>query len=468
MDSQGKPRLRFCFNHMMREVLGENGVSPQEVDAMAPLTERAMKSMEEKRREMAWRDLPYSQDDVVQDIMVTAQWARERFESFVVFGIGGSALGPIAVHRAINPAYYNELPAGKRGGPRFYVEDNVDPERMRSLLDVIDPATTLFYIVSKSGATSETMAQAMIITQLLHELYPGGTGEHVVMATDAREGNLNVLAAREGNKTFVIPRGVGGRFSELCPVGLFPAAMCGIDIKGLLEGAALMDARCSLPDVWKNPAYLGAVLQVISMQKGRNISVMMPYIDGFKYIADWYAQLWAESLGKRYDFDGHEVFTGQTPVKTLGVTDQHSQLQLFTEGPQDKVVTFIGTDQYREDVYIPNVYPDIEGISFLGGHTLAELMKAEQISTQHALCKAGRPSQTIWLPEISANTVGQLLYYFEVQTAFAGELLRVNAFDQPGVEEGKIAAYALLGKPGYADKKAELDARRSLMEKYVL
>jgi len=465
---QKQAGLRFCFNHMMQEMLSEQGISEQEIGRMAGQIERAAKNMDDKRAEMAWRDLPYSQKDVVEEMQRTAQWAKESFESFVLLGIGGSALGPMAVHRALKPAYYNDLDADKRGGPKVYIEDNIDPERMRALLDVINIGRTLFYVVSKSGATSETMAQMMVITQLLHEIYPEGTGEHVIMATDAKKGNLNIIARREGNRTFVIPEGVGGRFSELCPVGLLPAAISGIDIAALLEGAAQMDARCTTHDIWDNPAYLGAVLQVLYMRKGRNISVMLPYIDALKYVADWYAQLWAESLGKRYDLDGRGVFAGQTPVKALGVTDQHSQLQLYAEGPQDKVVTFIGTDAYRTDVYIPNAYPDIEGISFLGGHTLGELIKVEQVSTEYALWKAGRPSQTVWLPEISANTVGQLLYYFEVQTAFAGELLHIDAFDQPGVEEGKNATYAMLGKPGYAKKKAELEKRKTLKEKYVL
>ncbi|MFZ5974085.1 MAG: glucose-6-phosphate isomerase [Bacillota bacterium] len=460
--------LRFCFNHMMQEMLPELGVSEQEIAGLAGRIERAAKNMDDKRGVMAWRDLPYSQKDVVEEIKKTAQWAKENFDYFVLLGIGGSALGPLAVHRALNPAYYNDMDARKRGGPKIYIEDNIDPERMQALLDVIDAGRTLFYVVSKSGATSETMAQMMVITQLLHALYPEGTGGHVIMATDAKKGNLNIIAKREGNRTFVIPEGVGGRFSELCPVGLLPAAIGGIDIEALLEGAAQMDARCTTHDVWKNPAYLGAVLQLLYMRKGRNISVMMPYIDALKYVADWYAQLWAESLGKRVDLDGREVFAGQTPVKALGVTDQHSQLQLYTEGPQDKVVTFIGTDAYRNDVYIPNAYPDIDGISFLGGHTLGELIKAEQASTEYALWKAGRPSQTIWLPEISANTIGQLLYYFEVQTAFAGELLNIDAFNQPGVEEGKNATYAMLGKPGYEEKKAELNKRKTLNQKYVL
>jgi glucose-6-phosphate isomerase len=460
--------LRFCFNHMMREMIGPQGIAEREIEAMADEIGRAAHSMDVRRGEMAWRDLPYSQGEVVKEIQSMANRARERFDAFVLLGIGGSALGPLAVHTALEPAHYNEIEALRRGGPRVYIEDNIDPERMKALLDAIDIRRTLFYAVSKSGATSETMAQTMIVIQLLREVFPEGIGGRVVIATDAEKGNLNAIARREGCKTFVIPEGVGGRFSELSPVGLLPAAVAGIDVKALLNGAARMDARCSEPDVWKNPAHLGAALQVLYMKKGRNISVMMPYIDALKYFADWYAQLWAESLGKRCDREGRTVYCGQTPVKALGVTDQHSQLQLYTEGPEDKVVTFIGTEEYRADVYIPNAYPDLAGISFLGGHTLKDLIHAEQFSTEYALYKAGRPSQTVWLPEVSADSVGQLIAYYEVQTAFAGELLNINAFDQPGVEEGKNATYAMLGKPGYEKKKAELGTRRPRQPRYIL
>ena len=195
------------------------------------------------------------------------------------------------------------------------------------------------------------------------------------------------------------------------------------------------------------------------MKQGCNISVLMPYVDSLRFMSDWYAQLWAESLGKRYACSGREIYAGQTPVKALGVTDQHSQVQLYTEGPFDKVITFLGVDRYRVEVPIPHAYDHIPDVAFLSGHTFNELIKAEQTATEYAVCKSGHMSKTITLPEVNAFTIGELICLFELQTAFAGELLGLNAFDQPGVEEGKKATYALLGKPGFAAKKAELDAR---------
>lgn len=464
-------RLSFDFNNMMAEFIGEEGIQWEQIKALDSKLNDAAAKMVEKRKagDMEWRELPYNQDEVVEDILKTAAEIKEKFDNFVVLGIGGSALGPIAVHQALNHPFYNELPKEKRGGcPKFYVMDNVDPERMKALFDVIDIEKTLFNVITKSGSTSETMAQFLLVVDLLKNKLEDKYKEHIIATTDREKGNLIKIAKAEGFKTYYIPAGVGGRFSELSPVGLLPAAVCGIDIKEMLAGAAYMDEIVSESDVYKNPAYMAATLQFIAMKSGKNISVMMPYADSLKYMADWYAQLWAESLGKKYDLQGNEVFVGQTPVKALGVTDQHSQIQLYTEGPFDKVITFLTVGRYRTELDIPKGYEDIPAVSFLGGHTFNELIHAEQMATEYALLKAKRLNRTIHLPEVNAFTVGQLLYFMEVETAFAGELLNINAFDQPGVEEGKNATYALLGRPGYEEKKAELDARPKKEEQYIL
>jgi len=461
-------RVRVDFNNMMEDTLGKRGIAAAEIAALSPQLEKAAAAMEQKRPAMKWRELPYNQGEIVADIERTVK-SLSWCEDFVVLGIGGSALGPLAVQQALNHLHYNDLPREKRGGPRLFVEDNVDPERMKALLDVIDPAKAVFNVVTKSGGTSETMSQLLIVTPLIEKLYGrDALSKHLIATTDESKGNLIKIAKQFGLKTYYVPDGVGGRFSELCPVGLVAAAVCGIDIRALLAGAAYMDELTKPRDVWKNPAYMLAALQFIAMRRGCNISVMMPYADSLKLMADWYAQLWAESLGKQFDLEGKEVREGQTPVKALGVTDQHSQVQLYTEGPYDKVVTFLGVDRYRADVSIPNGFAGIPDVAFLGGHTLYELIKAEQSATEYALCKSGHMSHTITLPEVNAFTVGELLYLFEVETAFAGELLNINAFNQPGVEEGKNAAYALLGRPGFGEKKAELDARPPRKECYVL
>lgn len=466
--SNSELRIRVDYNNMMAEFVGKEGVTEQEIAQKMPACAAAVQAMKDKRGQMKWRELPHNQDDVVEEILKVAATVRETCEDFVVLGIGGSALGPIAVQQALNHLHYNDLPREKRGGPRLFVEDNVDPERMAALLDVINLDKTVFNVITKSGSTSETMAQLLIATDLLKKKFGDSWTDHVIATTDQEKGNLIKIARQNGLKTFYVPDGVGGRFSELCPVGLIAAAVCGIDIKALLAGAAYMDELCSVDDVRKNPAYMSALLQVIAMEKGKNISVMMPYADSLKYMSDWYAQLWAESLGKKFGLDGSVVHTGQTPVKALGVTDQHSQVQLYVEGPDDKIVTFLGVDNYRTTFGIPDGFQDIPDVSFLCGHTMNELIQAEQSATEYALMRAGKPSFTITLPEVNAFTIGELLYYFEVQTAFAGELLAINAFDQPGVEHGKQATYALLGKNGYDEKRAELAAAPKKKAEYII
>lgn len=459
-------RLKLDYNNMMRSALLPGGFTAEELNALSMA--EAVKKVNEKRGNMKWRELPHNQAEIVEKIKATAAWVREEAEYFVVLGIGGSALGPIAVQQALSHLRYNDLPKEKRQGPKLYVLDNIDPETMQALLDVIDLKKTVFNVITKSGSTSETMSQLLIAVDLLKKEFGADISRHLIATTDKEKGNLIKIARQENLTTFVVPDGVGGRFSELCPVGLLPAAVCGIDIEELLAGAAYMDTLTSSESVKENPASVMAALQYTAMQKGMNIHVMMPYADSLKYVADWYAQLWAESLGKKTACSGAVVHAGQTPVKSLGVTDQHSQVQLYTEGPFDKVVTFLGVEKFRTVTPIPEGYPDIPDVHFLSGHTHNELIAAEQAATEYALTKSGHVNYTITLPEVNPFTVGELLYLFEVATAIAGELLGIDAFDQPGVEEGKKATYALLGKPGFDEKRAELAARPEPSDEFIL
>ena len=451
-------RIKLDINHMMNDFLGGEGLDRAQVAFMEPALKAAYAQVEANRGKgmQGWMDLHYDQGEIVVEIEKKAAQIRKDFDAFVVLGIGGSALGPAAVHQALSHLRYNELPDDKRPGPRLYIEDNIDPERMASLLDVIDVKKTCFNVITKSGGTAETMSQYLIVLDLLKKAVGEDYRRHILITTSKTKGFLIKIAEQEGYETFFIPDGVGGRFSELSPVGLIAASVCGIDIRGLLEGAKAMDEWCKTDDIWKNPALLDAGLMVLSMQAGKNVSVMLPYADSLKLMSDWYAQLWAESLGKNVTLDGKPCAVGQTPVKALGVTDQHSQLQLYTEGPFDKVITFLGVDQYRTVQPIPHGFSDIPAVTFLGGHTLNELIQSEQAATEYALVKSGKLNQTITLPVVNAFTIGQLLYFFEVQTAVCGELLGIDAFDQPGVEAYKKNMFALLGKPGYEALREEL------------
>lgn len=463
-------RLRFDFNNMMADFIGaEQGFTTSELKNSANLCKFAFDTVQANRGKgmMGWSELPYNQDAVVEEILETAKSVRKNFKYFVVLGIGGSALGPIAAFQALKHLHYNDLPDRKRGGPKFYVEDNVDPERMAALFDVIEPEKTMFNVITKSGSTSETMSQYLIIWNMLKEKFGADAKNHMIATTSQNSGNLIKIAKAEGLKTFYIPDSVGGRFSELCPVGLLPAAVLGINIKNMLKGAAYMDKICSKADYKKNPAMAFAILQYLAINQGKNISVMMPYADGLRYMADWYCQLWAESLGKAAKKDGSPAFTGQTPVKSLGVTDQHSQVQLYTEGPFDKVVTFLAVDEYRKEVVIPNGCEEFPNVNFLCGHTMNELISTEMKATEYALTKKQRLNNTIYLPELNEFTLGELMFMLELATAYIGEMFGIDTYNQPGVEEGKNATYAMFGRTGYEEKRKELESAPVKRDEFI-
>lgn len=462
--------VKVNYNNMMSYSLGDKGISDEELAQYIPLAEKAHKEVESGRGKgmQGWMDSPYNQAEVVAKINETAKRIQQNSESFVVLGIGGSALGPIAVFTALKHAYYNELPQSVRKTPKFYVLDNVDPERMNALFDVIDAEKTTFNVITKSGATSETMSQYLIVMDMLTKKLGAKARERIIATTSESKGNLIKLAKENGFETFFIPEGVGGRFSELSPVGLLPAAVVGIDIAEMLRGARDMDERCKSCDISRNPALAVATLQYISMKNGKNIGVMMPYADSLKYISDWYAQLWAESLGKEKDKFGNVVNVGQTPVKALGVTDQHSQVQLYNEGPFDKVITFLEVGKFRSDCTIPHGCEDYPDVNFLCGHTLGELMNNELFATRYNLTKRQRANYSIIMDEVNEYNIGQLLYFMQLQTAYAGTMLNINVYNQPGVEGGKNATYALFGRRGYEEKAEEIRSAKRDSDKYIV
>ena len=463
--------IKLDYNNMMSDYIGDGeGISDTMIEASMDTIARAHKYLEDNKNTgmMGWMNLPFNQDEVVEDILDTAKTIREDFECFVILGIGGSALGPIAVFQALKHMHYNELPADKRKGPKFYVEDNIDPERMNALLDIIDVKKTVFNVITKSGATSETMSQYLVITDILKKALGDDYNKHIIATTSMSKGNLIKLAQKENFKTLYIPESVGGRFSQLSPVGLLAAAVLDIDIKKLLQGAAYMVEQCKYDNPYKNPALMSAALQYIAMTKGKNISVMMPYADSLKFIADWYCQLWGESLGKDRDLNGNYVYAGQTPVKALGVTDQHSQVQLYTEGPFDKVITFIAVEKFRSEVTIPSGCEEFPDVNFLSGTTMGNLLNTERKATEYALMKANRLNHTIIISELNEFTLGQILMLFMMETAYCGAMLNIDTFNQPGVEEGKNATYALFGRAGYENKRKELESAKQKSDKYII
>ncbi|NIA13056.1 MAG: glucose-6-phosphate isomerase [Nitrospiraceae bacterium] len=430
----------------------EHGIAPAELREIAPRVEAAHEILAQERRDgdYGFYDL-YKAADVFDDVENAADaFLAKGYDNLVILGIGGSALGTTALVTALKPPFYNTLTKRSRGGhPRIFVMDNIDPVSFRQMMRVCQPKKTLYNVISKSGSTAETVTQLLIVVGAIEKkLGKDAVKDHLVVTTNPRgeaKSLLHPVTDHYGLTEFAVPLNVGGRFSVFSPVGMFPAAMLGMDIEGMRAGCEAMDRRCSTPSLMENPAYLRAAVQYLAdTRKGKVMSVMMPYSDALRDAADWYRQLWAESLGKRVSLDGEEVYAGQTPIKALGVTDQHSQVQLYREGPNNKLFNIIEVRRFEKTLRIPQALESIPEFDYLRGASMNKLMAAEVRATMDALKESVRPVSRVVLPRVNAHTVAQLLYMLEVETAMAGRLYNVQTFNQPGVEEGKRIARALM------------------------
>lgn len=431
--------LTLNFTNMMAESIGSEGLNVADVNY---LKDRFQKIHEDilKRRlpELYFLDLP-EQD--TEEIALVAETIRNTSNYFLLLGIGGSALGPRALLEALKP-FYN-----MKHSPNIFIYDNVDPATLKTILSIVDLKKTTINVVTKSGSTVETMSSFLILMDTMKKTLGSDFSRRIIATTDPEKGILREIAQKEHLRSFPVHPGVVGRFSALSPVGLLVASVSGVNIKSLLKGARKIVQQCTEEDIWKNPAYLcAALMYLIEQKKKKDISVIVPYSDRLKAFSEWYCQLWAESLGKNNG--------GQTPYPSIGTTDQHSQLQLWMEGPNDKVITFICIDDYGAEVPIPD--SGIEPLAYLKNHTLNELIKAEQEATELALTKAGRPNMRINIPMIDGFYLGQLFMFFELVTAVTGMLYGINPFNQPGVEEGKNLTYGIMGRKGYEHKGKEV------------
>ena len=476
--------LKIDYANCLSTRVGPHGLEPDAIAPGSPAAERVrsvMASLAETRGTgwERWRDLAEdpARSAHVGAVREVAARYEGRVSNLVVLGIGGSALGNIALQAALNPPTHNLLPDDARRGPRLFVVDNVDPANFGAVLDFCeasDPGLgrTLFNVVSKSGETAETAAQFMTARALLIDrVGEAAHAERIVAITDPEKGTMRRICNDNGYATLPVPDGVGGRFSVLSPVGLFSAAMCGIDIDALLDGASAMNARCSGPEIGDNPAAMLATLLVLlgeTPERGgpkgdgsgaaKTVHVLMPYANGLYLLADWFRQLWAESLGKAAHLDGSPAFTGYTPVKALGTTDQHSQVQLYREGPNDKVIGFLEVEDFGDaDRRIPAGL-GVDALSYLEGASFAGLLNAEKRATEYALVESKRPNFTIRFPKVDARAVGEFIYLWEMVTAVAGRLLGIDAYDQPAVETGKVATFGLMGRAGYEEWRGRVES----------
>ncbi|MCR9205850.1 MAG: hypothetical protein NXH75_14795, partial [Halobacteriovoraceae bacterium] len=348
----------------------------------------------------------------------------------------GSSLGPEMLVSA--------LKSSKR---EFTFINNVDPDALHDQLEKIEPKETLFYFVSKSGGTAETMASLAIITNWLKEkgITEKEFKNYFIFATDPVKSELLKLGREWGVTCLEVPSNVGGRFSVLTPVGLLPALFAGINTSELLEGAQEIKKTLLDTDLKENKLLKSALYLHSLKDKGFNQTVLMPYSSKLRDLSFWFVQLWAESLGKKMDKDGNVVNTGLTPLPSYGATDQHSQVQLFMEGPYDKVTLFLKIENFDNDFPLNNDIP-IGPLEKLKPYSLAQLMEAELNGTLKAMEEAERPYLLLKLEKCDANHLGQILLYLESLTVLMGIMLNINPFDQPGVEAGKRYAFQWLAK----------------------
>ena len=368
------------------------------------------------------------------------------YDTVCVVGIGGSALGAWALDCGLRGQHPIQA-AFSAANPRLVILDNVDPEFVEAALASMNPKKTMVVVIAKSGATAETVATFLIVREWLSAALGKKANSRIVAVTSEKDSDLKILAGNEGYQTFHLPANVGGRFSVLSAVGLVPAALCGFDIRKLCKGAAAMTALCWKQDLTSNIALNAALHHWLSLTKcGKTIQVAFPYANRLWGTAFWFRQLWAESLGKKFDRQGKVVHVGQTPIAALGTTDQHSQVQLYMEGPNDKTFTFWTVRKPAVPGRIPKTKTGLDAMDYLAGQTLAKLIDAEQRATAAALTENNRPNSTFALDRVDAEHLGAFFQLLEFETAFAGELMNINAFDQPGVELGKQYTFKLMGR----------------------
>ncbi len=452
--------IQFDDTNLFARMVGEaHGLTPAEVDAALPAAQSALAGFRKLSEDgvYGFPHLPF-QEEAIRQVQAFAKQVRGGFDTVCLVGIGGSALGAWALDCALRGPHPVQGEFSNKN-PRLVILDNVDPSFIGAALDSMKPKKTIVVVIAKSGATAETMAGFLIVRDWMINALGRKAAARIVAVTSEDQGDLKTLATNEKYTTFHIPKNVGGRFSVLSPVGLVPAALTNVNIAKLCAGAAAMTELCWKADLGQNLALRAALLHwLVWMKKKKTIQVAFPYSNRLWGAAFWFRQLWAESLGKAKNRKGKVVHVGQTPVAALGTTDQHSQVQLYMEGPNDKVFSFWAVGHQKSQGRIPKSKLGLDSFGYLEGKSLAALLDAERRSTAAALTAAQRPNCTFTLDRVDEEHVGAFLQLMEFETAFAGELLNINAFDQEGVELGKKFTYGLMGRKGFESFKADFDA----------
>ena len=402
---------------------------------------------------LGWMDLPVNYDKAeFARIKAAAEKVKNNSDVLIVIGIGGSYLGARAAIEFLSNTFYNNLPKDKRKTPEIYfVGQNISSTYINHLLNMIEGKDVSVNVISKSGTTTEPAIAFRIFKDYLEKKYgKDGAKDRIFATTDAKKGALKQLADEEGYETFVVPDDVGGRFSVLTAVGLFPIATAGISIDNLMAGAAA--AREAYQAPYKdNDCYKYAAVRNILNRKGKDIELLVNYEQKLHFVAEWWKQLFGESEGK----DNKGLF----PAAVDFSTDLHSMGQYIQEGQRILFETLINIEKAEEEIVIKADKDDLDGLNYLEGKTIDFVNKKACQGTMLAHTDGGVPNLVINIPDVSPYSLGYLMYFFEKACAVSGYVLGINPFDQPGVEAYKKNMFALLGKKGFEKEKAELEAR---------
>jgi glucose-6-phosphate isomerase len=403
---------------------------------------------------LGWVDLPVDYDkEEFSRIQKSAEKIKSDSDVLLVIGIGGSYLGARAAIEMLNHSFYNALPKEKRSAPQvLFLGQNISSTYMRDLMDILEGKDFSINVISKSGTTTEPAIAFRIFRKMLEEKY--GVEEarkRIYATTDKSKGALKTLSNDEGYETFVVPDDVGGRYSVLTAVGLLPIAVSGVEIEQMMKGAAEAREDFSKSELTENPAYQYAVVRNVLYNKGKTIEMLINYEPGLQYFSEWWKQLFGESEGK----DQKGIF----PSSANFSTDLHSLGQYVQEGRRDLFETVIKVQEPRHELKIEKADSDLDGLNYLAGETVDFVNNKAFEGTLLAHTDGGVPNLIVEIPAMDAYTFGYLVYFFEKACAMSGYLLGVNPFDQPGVEAYKVNMFALLGKPGFEEKKAELEKR---------
>ena len=431
-----------------------NFVTKEEMIALYPEARQALKSLKEGTGKgsdfLGWLNLPVEiTSEQLADIEKTAAELRARTQVMVVIGIGGSYLGARAVIEALADSFHNYENTGMKV---IFAGHNIGEDYYHELIHYLQNKEFGICVISKSGTTTEPAIAFRLLKELLEaKVGKEEAGKRIVAITDASKGALRTLADQEGYKTFVIPDNVGGRFSVLTAVGLLPIAVSGADIDKLMEGAASGRKRALENDFEENDALQYAALRNILLRKGKSVEILANYEPAVHYVSEWWKQLFGESEGK----DNKGLF----PASCIFSTDLHSMGQFIQEGSRIMFETIVDVKKPAQDLFIEELKGNFDGLNFLADQNMSVVNRKAMEGTILAHTDGGVPEVVIEVDDLSAYNVGYLIYFFWRACACSGYLLSVNPFNQPGVESYKKNMFALLGKPGYENLTAELEAK---------